>query len=77
MQVNMHQAKTQLSYLVESARRGEEVYIARNGVPVAKLVPVRTGRGKRVLGSGRKWIDIKDAFYKPMSEKELKEFLGV
>ncbi len=37
--VNMHEAKTQLSKLVERVERGEEVVIARRGKPIAKLVP--------------------------------------
>lgn len=37
----MHEAKTTLSKLVERARAGEEIVIARNGEPVARLVPVR------------------------------------
>jgi len=39
-QVNMHEAKTTLSKLVERAEAGEEVVIARNGTPVVRLVPV-------------------------------------
>ncbi len=39
-QFNMHDAKSQLSKLVEMAEAGEEVVIARDGRPVAKLVPV-------------------------------------
>ena len=38
--VNMHQAKTSLSRLVERALSGEEIVIARNGEPLVKLVPV-------------------------------------
>lgn len=38
--VNMHQAKTSLSRLVEKALAGEEVVIARNGEPLVQLVPV-------------------------------------
>ncbi|MBC7646191.1 MAG: type II toxin-antitoxin system prevent-host-death family antitoxin [Pseudopedobacter sp.] len=38
MQVNMHEAKTRLSQLVEKAEQGEEVLIARGGKPVARLV---------------------------------------
>jgi len=38
-QINVHQARTQLSRLVERAARGEEIVIARRGKPVAKLVP--------------------------------------
>jgi len=38
--VNMHQAKTSLSRLVERALAGDEIVIARNGEPLVKLVPV-------------------------------------
>jgi prevent-host-death family protein len=75
MQVNMHEAKSRLSQLVESVCRGEEVYIARNGVPVAKIVPV-AHRGKRVLGAAKDLIDISEDFYRPMTDAELDEFLG-
>ena len=39
-QVNIHQAKTQLSQLVADVERGEEVVIARAGKPVARIVPL-------------------------------------
>ena len=42
MQVNVHQAKTQLSKLLQLAEDGEEVIIARNGKPAARLVPIET-----------------------------------
>ena len=38
--VNIHHAKTQLSRLLERVEAGEEIVIARNGTPVAKLVPM-------------------------------------
>jgi prevent-host-death family protein len=41
-QVGMHEAKTKLSQLVERAEAGEEIVIARNGKPVARLVPVQS-----------------------------------
>jgi prevent-host-death family protein len=41
IQKNMLDAKTKLSQLVEAAERGEEVFIARKGVRVAKIVPVK------------------------------------
>lgn len=43
-------AKTKLSQLVEAAERGEEVFIARNGVPVAKIVPMPRKQKKFALG---------------------------
>jgi prevent-host-death family protein len=39
--VNVHEAKTQLSKLILAAEAGEEVVIARKGVPAVRLVPVR------------------------------------
>jgi prevent-host-death family protein len=39
-QIGMHEAKTKLSQLVERAEAGEDIVIARNGKPVARLVPV-------------------------------------
>ena len=41
MQVNIHEAKTQLSRLLELVEQGETIVIARNGQPVAELVPAR------------------------------------
>jgi prevent-host-death family protein len=38
--VSLHDAKTQLSSLVERAARGEEIVIANDGIPMAKLVPI-------------------------------------
>ncbi len=45
--VNVHEAKTQLSRLIEQALKGEEVVIARNGVPAVKLVQVEATPDKR------------------------------
>ncbi len=39
-QFGMHEAKTKLSQLVERAQSGEDIVIARNGTPVARLVPL-------------------------------------
>ena len=57
-QVNIHEAKTQLSRLLAKVAAGEEVVIARNGEPVARLVPIESPRKKRVLGldAGKIWI---------------------
>lgn len=51
MNVNMLEAKTQLSKLVEAVLRGEEVVIANRGKPVVKLVPVNQAPPQRQLGS--------------------------
>jgi prevent-host-death family protein len=44
---NVHEAKTNLSQLIEAALRGEEVIIARRGVPAVKLVPAEASKDKR------------------------------
>jgi prevent-host-death family protein len=49
--VNMHQAKTHLSRLVEEAAAGEEIVIARAGKPLVRLVAVAASQGPRRLGA--------------------------
>lgn len=60
MAVNVHQAKTQLSRLLQRVEAGEEIVIARAGKPVARLVPLQnppTPRvGGRMRGLGEFWI---------------------
>lgn len=51
MQVNMLEAKNQLSKLVQAAEEGEDVVIARNGVPVARLLPFHKPAGLKGWGS--------------------------
>lgn len=48
--INVHDAKTRLSQLLAAVESGEEVVIARNGSPVASLVPYVAPKPKRVLG---------------------------
>lgn len=56
--MNVHQAKTHLSRLLERVAAGEEIIIAKAGKPVARLVPIEPGRPKRVFGDlkGKVWI---------------------
>jgi len=48
--VTIHEAKTNLSRLIEKACRGEEIIIARGSDPVVRLVPIAGQRGRRKLG---------------------------
>lgn len=75
-QVNIHQAKTELSKLVERAEAGEEVVIARAGKPAAKLVPLTKLRGRRRLGLLDGKFKIPDDFNKPLPESVLRAFEG-
>lgn len=67
IQVNVHEAKTQLSRLIEQALNGEEVVIARAGEPVVRLVP--TGAlAPRVWGQDRGQIVIGEDFDAPLPD---------
>jgi len=61
-QVNMHDAKTHLSRLVERVEAGEEIVISRAGRAVAKLVPIRGGHTPRTPGIWRGRVVIHDDF---------------
>ncbi len=76
--VNVHEAKTNLSRLLKQAEAGEEVIIARNGKPVARLTPVRK-RGMRKPGTlkGNKvWEELSDLVMQPLPEEELAMWEG-
>ena len=66
--VNVHEAKTHLSRLLDEVQAGQEIVLARNGKPCAKLVPIG-GRKQRALGfvKGR----LTDAFFEPLDDAEL------
>ena len=70
---NVHEAKTHLSRLLERVAAGEEVVIAKSGVPVARLVPVVMPAEARPLGTERgRWIA--DDFDAPLPEDVLDSF---
>ena len=73
--VNVHEAKTNLSRLLAQVEAGDEVVIARNGKPVAKLVSAeRTGKRQPDALRGKIWID--DSFFDPLPEEELAAWEG-
>lgn len=71
--VNMHEAKTELSKLVERALAGEDIVIARAGVPVVRLVPV-TRAGQRALGQWRGKVRVADDFDAPLPDEVLADW---
>lgn len=73
-QVNIHEAKTGLSKLVERVEAGEEIVIARAGTPVAKLVGLKPGRVRRRLGLLDGQFKIPDDFNRPLPESLLRAF---
>lgn len=70
----VHEAKTNLSKLLEEAESGKEVVIARGRTPVAKLVAIGTAKRKRTPGRYKHLIKIHPSFYEPMTKDELKEW---
>ena len=62
MLVNIHQAKTHLSRLVEQAAAGEEIIIGKAGRPMARLIAYAPGRTPRVPGALRGRIHIAEDF---------------
>ena len=70
---NIHEAKTHLSRLLEKVAEGEEVVIAKAGVPVARLVPMRPAT-KRELGFERGRVFIADDFDAPLPKDVLQSF---
>lgn len=75
MKVNVHEAKSQLSRLLELVEAGETVVIARHGRPVAELVPAsQTGfpfgiaRNEPLVASGDEW-------WQPMTDDEAEDWL--
>jgi prevent-host-death family protein len=67
----VHQAKTNLSRLIEEACSGTDVVIARGKHPVVRLVPLATSRKRRAPGRLKGKIRISRAFFKPISKTEL------
>jgi prevent-host-death family protein len=72
----VHQAKTNLSKLIEQAEAGEEVVIARGDKPAVKLVPVPKKHPKRVFGAYKGEATVTDAFFEPLPDDELAGFEG-
>jgi prevent-host-death family protein len=74
--VNIHEAKTQFSRLVDLAAGGEEIIIAKAGQPVARLVPYRAKGAARRPGTMRGKIRIMKNFDEPLPKELLASFTG-
>ena len=72
--VNIHEAKTHLSQLVEEAARGDEIIIAKAGKPMARLIAVDDDMTPRPRGLLKGKIWIADDFDAPLPEDILQTF---
>jgi prevent-host-death family protein len=75
--VNIHQAKTTLSQLLESALAGEEVIISKAGKPLARLIPYQTEKKPRTPGYWKGKVKMADDFDAPLPPEILAGFLGM
>jgi prevent-host-death family protein len=72
--VNIHEAKTQLSKLIARVEAGEEIVIARDGSPVARLVAIQQPTAKRIPGRDRGLFSVPRDFDAPLPEETVKDF---
>lgn len=74
--VNVHQAKTHLSRLLDEVAAGTEVVIAKAGKPVARLVPMEPVVRKKQFGLLKGRISVPDDFDAPLPPDVLADFEG-
>lgn len=72
--INVHEAKTHFSRLLEQAHAGQEILLAKAGKPYARLMPLAPSGVKRQAGrlSGR----VPETFFEPLPEEELDVWEG-
>lgn len=66
--VNIHEAKTHLSRLIQEVLEGEEVVIARDNVPLVRLVLLDSARKQRVLGTAKGKVTVSPDFDAPLED---------
>jgi prevent-host-death family protein len=76
-QFNIHEAKTQLSRIIERVENGEEVVISRAGVPVAKVVPMPARANRRGRGSLAGQVELADDWDSPEVNAEIATDFGL
>ena len=74
IKVNIHEAKTHFSQILNRVGSGEDVIIAKAGKPIARIVPIKKEVKKRKPGSAKGRVIIKDSFFDPLPENILIEF---
>jgi prevent-host-death family protein len=74
--INIHEAKTHLSRIVDEVAAGAEVIIAKAGKPLAKLTPLATPVKKKKLGLLKGKIEVPDDFDAPLPDEVIAAFEG-
>ena len=68
IQANIQDAKINLSHFIEMALAGKRVIIAKRNQPMVELKPVKTKKGKRVVGQSKGKILLTEAFFEPLPD---------
>ena len=76
MQVNIHEAKTQLSRLLDLVEAGEAVVIARHGTPIAEIIQFRAKGFPFGLAKGEPLVPDGDEWWQPLSDEEADEWVA-
>lgn len=71
--VTIHEAKTHLSRLIERARQGEEIVIAKGKEPVVRLTPVAPAR-RSMPGAWKGLVSSSEDAFAPLTDEELAEW---
>lgn len=74
MQINIHEAKTHLSRLINQALSGEDIVIAKSGTPLVRIVSVVQSNTQRVPGSAKGQFELTEAFFEPLPPEVLHDF---
>jgi prevent-host-death family protein len=74
--VNIHEAKTHLSRLIDQVAAGREIIIAKAGRAVARLVPLEAGPRPKKLGGLKGRIKVPDDFNAPLDDHVIATFEG-
>ena len=74
--VNIHEAKTHFSKLIDTVMHGEEIIIAKAGKPAARLVPLREATRKIQFGLMQGEVEIAENFDAPLPESVMATFEG-
>ncbi|WP_448204464.1 type II toxin-antitoxin system Phd/YefM family antitoxin [Azospirillum sp. sgz302134] len=69
--VNIHEAKTHLSRLLEHVSHGEEIIIAKSGKPIARIVPIDDAPADRTPGIAKGEFLVDESFFDPLPDDEL------
>lgn len=74
--INIHEARTHLSKIVDQVATGAEVIIAKAGKPMARVVPLERAPQPKKLGLLKGQVKVPDEFNAPLDDEVLAEFEG-